>query len=576
MSVPRDFCENLKREQRLRSNQPPEYWQAKIFEEIEEKENERKRAQQQQQQQQTEELAYERFERRAKRVLPRKVFRFLDALILTSLEVYLCALEKISGAEAASLSGINYSHQLHYSSIPVYVNMPPTPHTIAGLQELSNNPANISGYEELFNNIKGLPADSITDDLNAYLDHFLSAPLGLVHTRPLLDSFANTLGSLSGPGYNDVIITVGEHAIEKIQAQTSSFDEQNAIIRDTVATAYEADEDYEAAARVLSGINVSKYTNEKSVALWIRITRTLLEVDNTTDAESWLSKAKNLMYTIDNKELQLHFQLCQARILDARRQFLNAAQGYLEISHNTFIAEEERLHTLSMAIKCSALALAGPARSRMLRRLCQDERSSSLEEYGILEKMYHNRVILPIEVENFAKGLMAHQLATTADGGTVLDKAVVEHNLLAISKLYNNISFFELGGLLGLSGDKAESTTARMIEQGRLVGRMDQPDQTIYFEDKEASGEVGSKKSEGVIGKELRKYDANVQGLAESVERVTSDLQSLYPVSILTSSPQLIASTSANISQHRTLLLKPSFSNILTSRIHVAIASLLD
>ena len=33
-------------------------------------------------------------------------------------------------------------------------------------------------------------------------------------------------------------------------------------------------------------------------------------------------------------------------------------------------------------------------------------------------------------------------------GSTILDRAVIEHNLLSASKLYNNISFEELGALL--------------------------------------------------------------------------------------------------------------------------------
>ena len=38
--------------------------------------------------------------------------------------------------------------------------------------------------------------------------------------------------------------------------------------------------------------------------------------------------------------------------------------------------------------------------------------------------------------------------ATTADGSSILDRAVIEHNILSASKLYNNISFEELGRLL--------------------------------------------------------------------------------------------------------------------------------
>lgn len=44
------------------------------------------------------------------------------------------------------------------------------------------------------------------------------------------------------------------------------------------------------------------------------------------------------------------------------------------------------------------------------------------------------------EVETFASSLQPHQMAKLPDGTTVLAKAVMQHNLLSASKLYNNIS----------------------------------------------------------------------------------------------------------------------------------------
>lgn len=303
-----------------------------------------------------------------------------------------------------------------------------------------------------------------------------------------------------------------------------------------MATAYEDDEDNEAAAKVLAGIPLEssqrKWTNADKVKFWIRITRNYLEFDDTTLAEQYLNKAKNLIYTVEDRDLNLLFKLCQARIQDARRNFLAAAQGYQDISLMPAIDESERLHTLSMAIKCAVLAPAGPLRSRALGRLYKDERAATLEEYPILEKMFLDRLLSSEEVARFAKGLQPHQLAKTSDGSTVLAKAVVEHNLRGASRMYNNIGFDALGLLLGLDGDKAEETTARMIEQGRLVGRIDQVERVIWFEGGEATGEKGSGRAEGVVGKELRRWDANVQGLAEEVEKVTSELQLRYPVSI--------------------------------------------
>ena len=45
-------------------------------------------------------------------------------------------------------------------------------------------------------------------------------------------------------------------------------------------------------------------------------------------------------------------------------------------------------------------------------------------------------------------------IAVFASGSSILDRAVVEHNLLSASKLYNNITFQELGALLEIPATK--------------------------------------------------------------------------------------------------------------------------
>ncbi|CAD6446989.1 63e4bb67-2f93-4663-bc7f-febb24f53859 [Sclerotinia trifoliorum] len=403
--------------------------------------------------------------------------------------------------------------------------------TAEALQQIGGSEEKQQGYINLLTNAQftSTPAE-LPDDLIAIFDAIFVDAIGIVATRSVIISFVDALKAIKS---NEAKIKVGEHALSTLAEQASSFEEQNAQIRELMATAYEDDEDNLAAAKILAGIVIEssqrKVTNEEKVRCWIRITRNYLEVDDTTLAEQYLNKAKNVIYTVSDRDLNLHFQLSQARIHDARRNFLAAAQGYQDISFLPVIAEEERLHTLSMAIKCAVLAPAGPLRSRALGRLYKDERAAGLEEFSILEKMFLDRLLSPDEVSKFAEGLAQHQLAKTQDGTTVLQRAVVEHNLRAASRLYNNISFEALGEILNLDADKAEETTASMIEQGRLLGRIDQVERVIWFVGGEATGEIGSGRAEGIVGIELRRWDANVQGVAEEVEKVTSELQLVYP-----------------------------------------------
>ncbi|APA06117.1 hypothetical protein SS1G_01435 [Sclerotinia sclerotiorum 1980 UF-70] len=403
--------------------------------------------------------------------------------------------------------------------------------TAEALQQIAGSEEKQQGYIDFLTNAQftSTPAE-LPDDLIAIFDAIFVDAIGIVATRSVIISFVDALKAIKS---NEAKIKVGEHALPTLAEQASSFEEQNAQIRELMATAYEDDEDNLAAAKILAGIVLEssqrKVTNEEKVRCWIRITRNYLEVDDTTLAEQYLNKAKNVIYTVSDRDLNLHFQLSQARIHDARRNFLAAAQGYQDISFLPVIAEEERLHTLSMAIKCAVLAPAGPLRSRALGRLYKDERAAGLEEFSILEKMFLDRLLSPDEVSKFAEGLAQHQLAKTQDGTTVLQRAVVEHNLRAASRLYNNISFEALGDILNLDADKAEETTASMIEQGRLLGRIDQVERVIWFVGGEATGEIGSGRAEGIVGIELRRWDANVQGVAEEVEKVTSELQLVYP-----------------------------------------------
>jgi COP9 signalosome complex subunit 4 len=402
------------------------------------------------------------------------------------------------------------------------------------LASISSSADQAAGYESLLANIQSISSPStIEKDLNAIADSFLPSTLGVVATRSVLKTFIAALEKLND---NDLWIAAGQHILNHISASTSASSfllEQAAAIREHVAEAHEQNEDFLDAAKILADIPLDssqrRVSDTDKARVWIRIVRSFLEVDDSTSAETYLNKLKGVMHSVDDPELHLHFKLSAARIQDSHRQFVAAAQSYHDISFSPAVAEDERLHTLSMAIKCAILAPAGPTRSRMLGRLYRDERAAGLEEFGMLEKMFLDRLLAPTEVEKFAQGLQHHQLATTADGSTVLDKAVVEHNLLSASRLYRNISFGALALLLGLDADKAEDTTAMMIEQGRLMGRIDQIQGIIWFEGGQASGEKGSGRAEMAVGKEIRRWDANIQGLAEEVEAVANSLRADFP-----------------------------------------------
>ena len=371
---------------------------------------------------------------------------------------------------------------------------------------------------------------SLAADLNAYAQALLDDSIGIVVLRPLLAAFVDAFRTIKNP---DDKIDVGERVIALLQSKgAGQYEEQDTEIKHALADAFEQNEDYKRSAQTLATINLE--STQKSVSaddkakVWIRIVRCYLEEDDPTSAFTHLNKIKNIIFSVQDKETKVMFQLSQARILDAQRAFLDAAQAYYGMSNELIVHEDERLIFFGKAIICTVLAPAGPQRGRMLAKLYKDERASLADDFAILEKIFLDRLLSPAEIKAFAAKLDPHHLARTADGSTVLDKAVLEHNLLGASKLYNNIGFDQLGELLGIDAEKAEDYAAKMLEQGRLSGYIDQIDRLIFFEG-EASGERKTGHAERVVGKELRKWDANVAGLAEEVEKVTSMIQDQYP-----------------------------------------------
>lgn len=373
--------------------------------------------------------------------------------------------------------------------------------------------------------------DTLTANLSAYARSLLEESLGVVVLRPLIANFVEQFRTVKDP---EVKVEVGQLVINLLGPKGAQYEEQDTHIKEIVADAYEEQDEYKKSAETLKLISLDstqkQLSNDDKAKVWIRIVRCYLEEDDTTNAFTQLNKIKSVIYSVKDKSTRLMFQLSQARIYDSQRAFLDAAQAYYTMSLETMIDEEERLRALGAAIICAVLAPAGPQRAKMLAKLYKDDRANQVEDFPILEKIFFDRLLSPAEVKAFADKLSPHHLAKTADGSTVLDKAILEHNLLGASKLYNNIGIDQLGELLGIDAEKAEDYAAKMLEQGRIAGYIDQIDRLIFFEG-EGSGERKTGHADRIVGKELRRWDANVQGLAEEVEKVTTMIQSQHPVS---------------------------------------------
>ncbi|TEB35709.1 hypothetical protein FA13DRAFT_1684361 [Coprinellus micaceus] len=406
--------------------------------------------------------------------------------------------------------------------------------------------------------------NAVARDLKTLVDTVVNKEsVGLVVGRQVLAELVKILseGAIKD---SDLKKRVVEETLETVQPRIVSYEEQVNSLRFQLADLLEEEEDWSGAARVLTGISLDSgqrsFSDADKLKIYVRIVRLLLEEEDSVQAETYYKRAALLMHSASDKETLLQFKLCQARISDYSRKFLEAAGRYHELSYVGEIDEEERRHMLLAAVTCGVLAPAGPNRSRVLASLYRDERSAELPTYNILSKMFLDHILRSAEVKEFESTLKPHQLARIAlssndklasighdDGpsasnepaastrtgpATVLDRAVMEHNLLASSKIYNNISFRGLGALLDLAPGAAETMARKMIEQGRLKGHIDQVEKLIWFEvngdEDDAQGKAGGlgdvEEAEDTGSPFTKRWDAQIRVTAAHTESIVQQL----------------------------------------------------
>uniref|UniRef100_A0A8L2Q0P3 COP9 signalosome complex subunit 4 n=1 Tax=Rattus norvegicus TaxID=10116 RepID=A0A8L2Q0P3_RAT len=328
---------------------------------------------------------------------------------------------------------------------------------LAQLMNSSGSHKDLAGkYRQILEKAIQLSGTEQLEALKAFVEAMVNENVSLVISRQLLTDFCTHLPNLPDSTAKEVY----HFTLEKVQPRVISFEEQVASIRQRLASIYEKEEDWRNAAQVLVGIPLE--TGQKQY-----------NDDDPVQAEAYINRASLLQNESTNEQLQIHYKVCYARVLDYRRKFIEAAQRYNELSYKTIVHESERLEALKHALHCTILASAGQQRSRMLATLFKDERCQQLAAYGILEKMYLDRII---------RGNQPSRICCSS----ILDRAVIEHNLLSASKLYNNITFEELGALLEIPAAKAEKIASQMITEGRMNGFIDQIDGIVHFETREA------------------------------------------------------------------------------------------
>lgn len=334
--------------------------------------------------------------------------------------------------------------------------------------------------------VKTLVGKHDVQQLKDLVDCMLAEESGFaLFARSVLQQVAEQMDKLKNVELRELAL----HTLEKLRGRVVSFEEEDYVIRELLADVFQAEGDWAEAAKCLAAINLETgsrcRTSQQKAEKYVKIAELYLEDDDAVSADTFCTRAAMVMHEVESVPLSLRFRVCHARILDSKRKFQDAASKYCDLSQETFggqIDEADLLQLLRSAVTCAILAPAGPQRSRILALLSKDERIRQVPHHDILHKMFMERLIRGSEVAKFEESLLPHQKASLADGQTVLEKAILQHNVLAASRVYKNMRLPELGSLLEVPPERAEKIAAKMIGEQRLDGYIDQKTGIIHFE----------------------------------------------------------------------------------------------
>uniref|UniRef100_A0A6B2L6P2 COP9 signalosome complex subunit 4 n=1 Tax=Arcella intermedia TaxID=1963864 RepID=A0A6B2L6P2_9EUKA len=346
------------------------------------------------------------------------------------------------------------------------------------------------------------------------IKHVVSA--STIISRPVLKELVDNLKKADPKLHKDVATSTLEilgqgHAVQfEEQISDINYHLGKVLIKEGT--------DLIAAAKVLQAIPLEtgqrNYPVEKKVKIWVMIAQLYLEEERAMEAERFINKAAPLTGQIKKESLLLRYKSAFVRNQDFNRKFSEAALSYYRLAQ-TFPKEEDQMMALESGLRCAVLSPAGPQRSRLLAMYYKDDKAPRLESYTVLEKMFLERILKKEEISAFSSTLLTHQKAQMAGGKTLLEQAVIEHNLLAASKVYNNISFSELAILLDVTPELAEKIASKMISEERLSGFINQTAKLLFF--KKATSN------------ELTVWDQHIEHACSAVNNILDKIAKKYP-----------------------------------------------
>ncbi|VDP34407.1 unnamed protein product [Schistosoma curassoni] len=376
----------------------------------------------------------------------------------------------------------------------------------------------------------------------------------VIAARKFCDELINFVNQVPD---NSLAISALQILLSRMQSRNIAFESQLVELRDSLSKRLEAVGNLREAATVLSDIPLE--SGQRNIVITLPIlaftsasdppcSSMMLSRSTTSEAAAdtmfvfcasrsiWRSSQSS-----QPPEKRRIRRIAYAHLLDLKQKFLEAGQRYAELSIRfPWLDDSERLAFIERALAAALLSSAGQQRSRLLATLYKDERCQTFDAYPILENMFMGRLInrsslsslepllkkyyphlLQSSLQDFSEITSSIQdqsgklsSITSSSVQKLLERALIEHNMLAASLIYNNISLENLGLLLEISASEAESIASQMISEGRLIGKLDQIDGVIHFESRDPG---------------VSSWSMHIQSLCTAVNRIVEDIEAAHP-----------------------------------------------
>ena len=273
----------------------------------------------------------------------------------------------------------------------------------------------------------------------------------------------------------------------------AAFEAEDFALRFAAFSLLAGEEDYLRAAAVLAGARLESpaLSEAERARAYVRLAQAYLKGDDDVAAERYVRRAGDLVFALGDRVLLLQFRAAHAQSQDAKRKFFEAALKYLDILRSVApgeVPENERIAFTEKAAVCAVLSPAGPQRQRVMGSIMRSELFDRVAPAvaALMTAMAAARFLTQADVAAFEARLAPHQKAVDASGATVMQRAMVEHNMLAASMVFKNIRLDALAGLLGVDVAGAERVAAKMIEECRLAACIDPVDGFLDFAPEQA------------------------------------------------------------------------------------------